>query len=642
MQCHSKSDDIDYAGETRIVLVGSPNVGKSLLFHNLTGKYATVSNYPGTTVDITKGRIKEFNAILIDTPGMYSLIAITEEERVARKILFGGVDVVVHVVDAKNIERMLPFTLQLIEAGFNTILVLNAMDDAERLGIEIDSKLLSERLGIPVIKTIATQKRGIDELKRAIKSLLQSRKNRKELINLNSNLGDRIKEISKMIEGEYPVSKKMIAFLLLAGDSDTIEMIRGERNYEKIMQIARSERTPYEVFMMVQRSADNLLDGVLIKKERKGDLTDKISDLSTHPLISIPMTLLSLYLLYLFAGVIGAQILVDSIESSYELYINKPLNSILDAYIDNYWIRELIGGEYGIVTLGLRYAIAIIFPIVTTFFIAFSILEDSGYLPRVATLLDTLFKKVGLSGRAVIPLLLGLGCGTMATIVTRTLENRKERLIATLMLAVGIPCSAQLGVMMGIAPDFQSLLIWILIIATVLIATGSVASKIIGGEEPLFFMELPPLRVPNLSNVLFKTLARLEWYFKEVLPIFILISLVIWIGRLTTLFDILIGALSIPSRAIGLPSEAGLIMLYGFFRRDYGAAGLFDLVEKGLFTAEQTVIAMVVLTLFVPCIAMFSVMCRERGVKASVAIFAISIAVAFGVGYLTSIAFHYI
>ncbi|MBO8183003.1 MAG: ferrous iron transport protein B [Archaeoglobus sp.] len=623
------------------MLVGSPNVGKSLIFHALTGKYATVSNYPGTTVDITRGKIKGADFSLIDTPGMYSFIAITEEEKVARRILFDRPDLVIHVVDAKNIERMLPFTLQLIEASFNVILVLNAMDEAERLGIEIDAESLEAKLGIPVVKTIATQKKGIDRLRELIKTN-KFKNPEKEVIKLNSDFEERIEKVSKLIEKEYPISKRMLSILALAGDSDTIEMLRNESNFDEIKRLLETGVKSYEIFKKIQDQANEYLEGIVKRREyERGGLRERITELSINPYFSFPMALLSLYMIYLFAGVLGAQILVDLIETAYEDYINVPLNNFLTAYVENYWLRELIGGEYGVVTLGIRYAVAIIFPIVTTFFIAFSILEDSGYLPRLAALLDTAFKKIGLSGRAVIPLLLGLGCGTMATIVTRTLETRKERVIATLMLAVGIPCSAQLGVMMGIAPDFLALLMWISIISVVMLAVGKAASKTLKGEASLFFIELPPLRVPNLSNVVFKTVTRLEWYFKEVMPIFVLVSVVIWIGRLTKVFDLVVDALAYPSQLIGLPKEAGLILLYGFFRRDYGAAGLFDLAAKGLMSYSQIIVAMVTLTLFVPCVAQFGVMCKERGLKTGLAIFFIAISIAFSVGYLTNVLLNF-
>ena len=194
-------------------------------------------------------------------------------------------------------------------------------------------------------------------------------------------------------------------------------------------------------------------------------------------------------------------------------------------------VQDLFVGEYGILTLGLRYAVAIILPIVGTFFLAFSILEDTGYLPRLAMLMDRVFKGIGLNGRAVIPMVLGFGCDTMATMVTRTLETRRERVIATLLLALAIPCSAQLGVILAMlsgAPG--ALLIWGLVITGVFLLVGLLAARLLPGERPTFYMELPPLRLPQLGNVLVKTYTRMEWYLLEVLPFFLLASVVIWLG----------------------------------------------------------------------------------------------------------------
>jgi len=628
-----------------VVLVGSPNVGKSLIFYHLTGKYATVSNYPGTSVDVTTGKMKGLDATLIDTPGMYSFLTITEEERVAKKILFESTpEVVVHVIDAKNIERMLPLTLQLIDACFNTVLVLNAMDDAERLGIRINVKLLEERLGIPVIPTVATQKKGIGELRKVIASSIQNPRKKKKLLKFNSWIEKYTIEIASCLKKEYPVSKDFLALLLLMGDQDALEMVKNEEKYDEIVEVIEeakgqlSHSISYEIAAQIQKRTNELLEGVIeVETPEKGSLRERLSELSLHPLFAIPMAVGALFMLYLFAGVIGAQILVDMIESAFERYINTPLNELLEVYVPYYWLRELIGGEFGVVTLGLRYAIAIVLPIVTAFFFIFSIIEDSGYLPRLAMLLDRAFKTVGLSGRAAIPLVLGLGCGTMATIVTRVLESRKERIIATIMLAIGIPCSTQLGVTMSVAPNFWAVLLWFTIVSSVTLFTAFLASKLIREPSPIFFMEIPPLRIPNMGNVITKTLTRLEWYFKEVLPIFIIASVLIWFGRMIGLFDLVVSAMAFPTRLIGLPEEAAIVFIFGFFRRDYGAAGLYDLVSRGLLSHSQIIVAMVSLTLFVPCVAQFLVMIKERGLKLAVLIFLISMTVAFGVGYITNV-----
>ncbi len=627
----------------KVALIGSPNVGKSLIFYHLTGKYATVSNYPGTSVDVTRGKIKGLEATLIDTPGMYSFITITEEEKVAKKILFDEQpDVVVHVMDAKNIERKLPLTLQLIDSCFNTVLVLNAMDEAKRLGMQIDVDLLRERLGIPVVETIATQKKGIRQLKEIIESFRGNEK--AELIYFNEGIQNLIKDITSMIESSYPVRKQFLAQLLLMGDADAVEMIRKEKKFEEIIEYVKkaSLRYPhslsYEMALQIEKSSSKILSGIVsYVLPEKGSLVEKLGELTIHPVFAIPMAIAAILALYFFAGVIGAQILVDFLETFFEDNINIPLNSALEVYVPNYWLRELIGGEFGIITLGLRYAFAIILPIVTIFFFIFSIIEDSGYLPRLAILMDRLFKVVGLSGKAVIPLVLGLGCGTMATIVTKVLETRKEKIIATVMLAVGIPCSAQLGVIFSIAPDITSMIIWVSIITVVLLIAGYLASKMIKEPEPVFLIEIPTLRVPELGNVVTKTITRLEWYFKEVIPVFVVASLFIWVGRITGVFDMLVSLLTIPAGVIGLPEEAAIVFLFGFFRRDYGAAGLFDLADKGLLSVSQIIVAMVTLTLFVPCVAQFLVMVKERGMKVAILIFVTSVIIAFGVGYLTSI-----
>ncbi len=628
-----------------VVLVGSPNVGKSLIFYHLTGKYATVSNYPGTSVDVTTGKMKGLDATLIDTPGMYSFLTITEEERVAKKILFEtNPEVVVHVIDAKNIERMLPLTLQLIDACFNTVLVLNAMDDAERLGIRINVKLLEERLGIPVVATVATEKKGIGELRKIIASAIQNPRRKRKLLKFNSWIEKYTTEIASSLKKEYPVSKDFLALLLLMGDQDALEMVKNEEKYDEIVEIVETAKDQlphsisYEIASQIQKRTNELLEGVIeVETPEKGSFRDRLSELSLHPLFAIPMAIGALFMLYLFAGVIGAQVLVDLIETAFERYINTPLNEFLEAYVPYYWLRELIGGEFGVVTLGLRYAIAIVLPIVTAFFFIFSIIEDSGYLPRLAMLLDRAFKTVGLSGRAAIPLVLGLGCGTMATIVTRVLESRKERIIATIMLAIGIPCSTQLGVTMSVAPDFWAVLLWFTIVSSVTLFTAFLASKLIHEPSPIFFMEIPPLRMPNMGNVITKTLTRLEWYFKEVLPIFIIASVLIWFGRMIGLFDLVVSAMAFPTRLIGLPEEAAIVFIFGFFRRDYGAAGLYDLVSRGLLSHTQIIVAMVTLTLFVPCVAQFLVMIKERGLKLAILIFMISMTVAFGVGYITNV-----
>ncbi len=285
--------------------------------------------------------------------------------------------------------------------------------------------------------------------------------------------------------------------------------------------------------------------------------------------------------------------------------------------------------------MGLRYAVAIILPIVGTYFLAFSLLEDSGYLPRLALLVDRAFKRIGLSGRAVIPIVLGFGCDTMATVVTRTLETRRERVIATLLLALAIPCSAQLGVILALlAARPPALAVWAAAVLAALVAVGTLSARMLPGSRPTFAMELPPLRLPRPANVLAKTGSRMRWYLVEIIPVFLLVSVALWLGRVSGFFDMLVRVAAPVTGALGLPPEVGSSFLMGFFRRDYGAAGLYDLARAGVLSSRQLVVSSVTLTLFLPCVAQVAVMLRERGLRATVAIVAFIVPFAFGVGWI--------
>jgi ferrous iron transport protein B len=355
-----------------------------------------------------------------------------------------------------------------------------------------------------------------------------------------------------------------------------------------------------------------------------------------HPIAGIPILLAAIYGLYEFVGVFGAQVSVDFLENKvFGEYINPIATGVVSSLIPWKLAQDLFVHEYGIITLGFRYAIAIILPIVTTFFMAFSIIEDTGYLPRLAMLIDRLFKKIGLNGRAVIPIVLGFGCDTMATMVTRTLETKRERIIATFLLSLAIPCSAQVGVILALlAGNMKGLWIFVAVMAIIFLLVGFLTAKIMPGGQPLFYMEVPPLRWPKLSNVFTKTYTRVEWYFKEILPLFIVASILIWFGKITGIFDLIVNGLSYPVTWIGLPKEAATAFLYGFFRRDFGAAGLYDLKDSGVLGGIPLVVSVVTLALFMPCIAQFFMTIKERGTKMALAMSAFIFPFAFFVGGL--------
>jgi len=289
------------------------------------------------------------------------------------------------------------------------------------------------------------------------------------------------------------------------------------------------------------------------------------------------------------------------------------------------FVHDLLVGPYGAVTMALTYSIAIVLPIVGTFFFAFGFLEDSGYLPRLAVMVNRSFKAIGLNGKAVLPMVLGLGCDTMATLTARILETRRERIIVTLLLALGIPCSAQLGVilaMLGSVSPWAAVL-WALIVLGVLAAVGFLAARVIPGKGSDFIIELPPIRMPKWENLLLKTVARLEWYLKEAVPLFILGTLILFAMDRFGLLRSLERAVSpVVEGVLGLPAAATAAFVVGFLRRDYGAAGLFALWKEGRLDPVQTLVSLVVITLFVPCIANFLVIVKERGLKTALAIVA--------------------
>ncbi len=299
------------------------------------------------------------------------------------------------------------------------------------------------------------------------------------------------------------------------------------------------------------------------------------------------------------------------------------------------FIQELFVGPYGIITMALTYAIAIVLPIVGCFFIAFGVMEDSGYLPRLAVMTNRIFKKVGINGKAVLPMVLGLGCDTMATMTTRILETEKDRTIVTLLLALGVPCSAQLGVILGMFANLPLfyLFLWIAVIVGILILVGYLASRVIPGEGSDFILELPPLRLPQFSNIMVKTLARIEWYLREAVPLFILGTLILFLLHKTQILTFIEWvATPLIVHLLGLPAKVTEAFIIGFLRRDYGAAGLFVLAKGGELNPHQTLVSLVTITLFIPCIAQFFMMVKERGWKKALWISLVIFPIAFGTG----------
>lgn len=628
----------------RIALVGNPNVGKSVIFGLLTGKYVTVSNYPGTTVEVSYGNIsldsKRF--LLVDTPGTNSLIPMSEDEKVTRDILLRErPSAIIQVADSKNLRRTLLLTLQIAEMGIPMVLDLNMADEARDRGIVIDIDRLSEILGINVVPTIAPQRKGIKELRASLLNPAIP----KIRVKYHDTIEEFIEEISTLLP-DSAISKRALSLMILSGDESLREWLRSNLSKETIKEI---ERLRDECQLKVKGALGSLINQARLDlaKEitekvvryipaQKGRLFSLIGRMSMHPLWGIPILLIVLFALYEFVGVFGAGTLVDFLEETiFGNYINPMATKIVKLLIPFDIIQEILVGEYGLITVALTYAIAIILPITITFFIAFAILEDSGYLPRLAIMTNRLFNIMGLNGKAVLPMVLGLGCGTMAVMTSRILETRRERVITTFLLALAIPCSAQLGVILGMlgALSLKATIIWSLCILVVLLVSGYLASKLVKGEKTDFFLEIPPIRKPDAMNILVKTLGRVEWYLKEAVPLFMLGTFILFLLHKLNLLTLIEKAASpVIVNLVGLPEKTTEAFILGFLRRDYGAAGLFTMAEKGLLTPVQSVVSLVTITLFVPCLANFFMIIKEMGIRTALIIIAIVFPTAFLAG----------
>jgi ferrous iron transport protein B len=441
-----------------------------------------------------------------------------------------------------------------------------------------------------------------------------------------------LERIEALLKGDYAVSRRSIALLALQEDADILSLV--EKNdagtfsdiKARIEHVKKHYAKPldYVIASRRQEEASHIIKRVWRSGKDDGNsFAESLSRLTVHPLTGLPILFLILYWgLYKFVGGFGAGTLVDFLEKKvFDQHVNPFLVDVFTRLVPWAVLRDLFVGEYGVLTLGLRYAIGIILPIVAVFFVFFAVIEDTGYLPRLSLLIDRLFKKLGLSGRAVIPMVLGFGCSTMATMVTRTLPTKRERVIATLLLALAVPCSAQLGVILALLGGRPLAFgIWTLVMVAVFLLIGFLAARVLPGERPSFYMEVPPLRLPKLSNVVVKTLSRVWWYLQEVLPLFFAASVIIWLMQITKFFDLVTALLKKPVALMGLPEAAAPVFLFGFFRRDYGAAGLYDLEHAGALTGVQLVTACVALALFLPCIAQFLMNVKERGWKTGLGI----------------------
>jgi len=540
-----------------ILLMGNPNVGKSALFSRLSGISVSASNYPGTTVEIKKGKIvfSGKTAKLIDVPGTYSLEANSKAEKIAVKIIKKA-DVIINVVDSTNLERNLFLTMELLEKQVPMIIALNFWDETESKGIKINAKKLEHLLKIPVVPTSAITGFGIKKL---------------------------VSKISHAKKESHPIHNN-------------------KSKWEKIGEIIHKTQT---------------------RTTEKNSLPESMKNLTMKPITGIPFAALVLFVVFFLIRFIGEGLITIIFDPIFEVYlpIAETISTVLgEGIIRDLLIGQLVGGKIdfvqsmGLLTTGIYVPIAMVLPYVFSFYLTLGIIEDSGYLPRLATLLDNIMHKVGLHGLSIIPMILGFGCNVPGALATRVLENKRQRFIAITLMAIAIPCMAQIAMLVGLLGKYgvEALSIVFLTLFMVWIILGFIMNKTLKGDSPEIFMEIPPYRIPYWKSVAKKLGMRINSFIREAIPFVLLGVLIINFFYATGIIDFF-GKIAAPIvvNLFGLPKEAVAALLAGFLRKDIAIGMLLPL---GL-NMKQLIISSVILTMYFPCIGTFAVIFKELGLK---------------------------
>jgi len=544
----------------KILLMGNPNVGKSVVFNRLTGAGVIVSNYPGTTVEFTKGSMKIGGkyAELIDVPGTYTLQPTCKAEEIAVEMLNERKDgdIVINVVEATNLERSLNLTLQLLKRKVPVIVALNFWDETKHRGISIDEKKLEEILGVPCIPTCAVTGEGVNRLVERIKD-------------------------AKLSGYEYEDKERW-----------------------------------HEV--------GNIVDKVQKVTHRHHTLLERLGDASVRPITGLPIAAVVLFLAFKIIRFIGEGLIGYVGEPVFE-NLWAPLMMKLsflmgsEGFIHDILIGKLIDGEvdfmqsFGLLTTGLFVPLGAVLPYVFAFYVVLSFLEDLGYLPRLAVMVDTLMHRLGLHGFAIVPMMLGLGCNVPGVLATRVLETRRERFIAATIMTIAVPCAALQAMVVGLVGKhgMGNLAIIYGTLFAVWVFLGVIFNRVLKGESPEIFLEIPPYRIPYLRGLSKKIWIRIKWFLKEAVP-FVLLG--VFLVNILYTFGIIqfVGRITAPviTKVLGLPAEAVGALIVGFLRKDV-AVGM--LIPLGL-TVKQLIIASVVLAMYFPCVATFTTLVKELGV----------------------------
>ncbi len=624
MRINHKTDNKNKK-KKQILLVGNPNVGKTTIFNHLSKKYAVTANYPFTTIELNQDIIKidQEEYELIDTAGIYRLDHPSEEGQITRDLLFNQRDkFIIQIVESAKLEQSLLLTFQLLDLNIPMVLVLNMNDELPKQGVRINSKILSEQLGIPVIETIATEEKGVFKIINHLKNLISA----PEAKQYPPILKSFIREIDRYFPDDQMPPRSIINLLVL-DDPFAIHWIKQNYNHRLHQQIIKAKEE-YNDNHVANLSVSVInYQNVWIKKvinnviTRREEITkfgiQKFGEWSRHHIFGWLIMLAVILLTYLIVGKFGASFLVIQVEH----LLIEPIVNFVDQLVTVPFINRLLVGDYGILTVGLFNAIGTVLPIITLFFLVLNFLEDFGYLTNLIILTSRVFNKFGLTGKSILPIVLGFGCKTMATLSTKILDSKREKYIAIFLIGLAIPCSSQLSINIAVLSKeaITSFFIVIAILTLIEISAGLILNRIIPQEKQSdFIIEIPPLRIPDLKMLLQKTYYRTLWFLKEAVPLFILGASVLFVLNETSGMDILERLLRpIVVDFLNLPIRFSEAMVMSLARSEAGAVLIMNMVNQGELNPIQVIVSVTVITLFIPCISNVMAMIKEIKLKQS-------------------------
>lgn len=628
----------------KILLVGNPNVGKSVVFNRLTGIGAISSNYPGTTVELLKGEmlIAGRKVTVMDLPGLYSLTSGAEDQMVAsRTLLESRPDMVLVVADATRLEPSIVLISQLIELGFPVLVALNMMDMARKRG-DVDVDALSKTLGVPIVPTVAVTGEGIDTLLKAIETYRHEPSGFK--VRYDSHIEAYIEVLTRGLgasELKYPPRGALIK--LLEGDGNFTEGVTPDLR-QKVKRLREEFKSEHDEDLEVHVNRDRygeagrIITQVVTPIPQERTMGQKLSDLTLRPLTGIPILLLVL------AGVLASIIFIGG-------YLEGVLIDLYTSLVGDLFVRfgEAIGGTLGPalasgLDLSIQAMLALVIPYILLFYLILALLEDSGYLPRVVVLLDSLMHKVGLHGQALIPMLVGMGCNVPAILATRVIESRREKLIIATIIVMAVPCSAQMAIIVGTVGNFGGpiyVAAILLILLSLVVLLALLLHKAIKFEPGSLMIEIPDLMVPLGRNVWQKTMLRVKEFFLIAFPILLVGSLFLETLSAYGVLQAIVEPMAFFTEGfLGLPAVVIIALIFGILRKEMSYQllivlfGTADLAS--VMTVDQFFVFALVMATFMPCMSTLAAMINEYGVKDSLKVTAASMVLAFSLGGLAN------